>query len=383
MKNHIKEIFSYCLLISLAILIDQCKKIDRFYRPDLPEVLCAVGIIDIDDTINYYMWNYPNSTSTTFACNIHFENSTQKEYSDGSTDSLREFSFLISNYKKEEIYRYQSKQALRNPDLTLPGNLMFESGKKYFFQADEYETASVSAESIVPELPPELSLLSLKTGINILDLPKEGCYYDVRTGGYINGISTFTRRFAEIELSFPNYYSTSCYAILLTGSYSDTNWGWSPGWGSNLLNFEVLESSTNGFLYPLQGRTTFERYCKEYNPYSFGDASRPEMLNAYFIDGSKIHGANCTLKISTKWDWIKFQPGFIKCFRIRLMSIPKEAYLFYKSLYTYKVQLNDPFSELVNINGNIVGGNGVIAICRSRELIVYTGQTGGYYDTFF
>ena len=65
------------------------------------------------------------------------------------------------------------------------------------------------------------------------------------------------------------------------------------------------------------------------------------------------------------------------------MSISKETYLFYKSLYTFNTQKDDPFSELVNINGNIVGGNGIIALCRSRELIVYTDQTGGRYDPFF
>jgi hypothetical protein len=65
------------------------------------------------------------------------------------------------------------------------------------------------------------------------------------------------------------------------------------------------------------------------------------------------------------------------------MSIPKEAYLFYKSLYTYDKRADDPFSELVNINGNITGGNGIFALCRSRDLIVYTGQTGWMYDPFF
>lgn len=68
---------------------------------------------------------------------------------------------------------------------------------------------------------------------------------------------------------------------------------------------------------------------------------------------------------------------------IRFVSLLKECYFFYKSLYTYSVQKDDPFSELVNVNGNVVNGNGVIALCRSRELIVYTGQTGGKYDPYF
>lgn len=106
-------------------------------------------------------------------------------------------------------------------------------------------------------------------------------------------------------------------------------------------------------------------------------------LSAYFFSASQIRGSICKLNISVQWDGVQFIPEYIKCFRIRLLSIPKEAYLFYKSLYTSKVQNDDPFSELININGNVVNGNGVIALCRSRELIVYTGQTGGMFDPFF
>ena len=47
------------------------------------------------------------------------------------------------------------------------------------------------------------------------------------------------------------------------------------------------------------------------------------------------------------------------------------------------MERDDPFGELININGNVVGGNGIIALCRSRDLIVYTGQTGGRFDPFF
>lgn len=108
-----------------------------------------------------------------------------------------------------------------------------------------------------------------------------------------------------------------------------------------------------------------------------------DTLYTYFIEGSKIPGGICTMKISTYWNNVKYIPSFIKCFHVRLMSIPKEAYLFYKSLYTYKMERDDPFGELINISGNIVGGNGVIALCRSRDLIVYTGQTGGWCDPFF
>ena len=68
-------------------------------------------------------------------------------------------------------------------------------------------------------------------------------------------------------------------------------------------------------------------------------------------------------------------PVFCRSFRVRLMSIPKELYLFEKSLYTYRKVSDDPFVEPVNLKGNIKGGNGVFAICRSRELIVYPDIT--------
>jgi hypothetical protein len=57
------------------------------------------------------------------------------------------------------------------------------------------------------------------------------------------------------------------------------------------------------------------------------------------------------------------------------MSIPKELYLFEKSQFTYNQVSNDPFAEPANLKGNIKGGNGVFAICRSRELIVYPDLT--------
>ncbi len=56
--------------------------------------------------------------------------------------------------------------------------------------------------------------------------------------------------------------------------------------------------------------------------------------------------------------------------RIRIMSIPVELYKWAQSLYYYDRVTQDPFSEPVNITGNIKGGNGVFAVCRSKELIV-------------
>jgi hypothetical protein len=377
----LKKIPSTSLILIFALLLNQCENKERFYRPDLPEQMCAIGIIDIDDTSIYDVCLHMLDTLSS-SRNLFFEKSFQPEYPDDVNNPIKEFTFRIAN-SDEDIYVYHNDQPARDLNIKIPVDLEFESGRKYFFSANEKETASISAECTVPELPPIMSLISFKPGFVILDKPKNGCYYKAETGRYHDGISEYTRRTAEIEFSFPNDNRDSYYAILLTGSFSDTNWEWGPGSGSNYINFNVLEANPEGFFFPLHGRITIQHYCQEFTPYSFGVNCRYDTLNAYFIEGNKIPGVNCTIKFSTYWDNIQFSPSFIKCFRIRLLSIPKEAYLFYKSLYTYKVQADDPFSELVNINGNVVGGNGIIALCRSRELLVYTGQKGGMYDPFF
>jgi hypothetical protein len=233
----------------------------------------------------------------------------------------------------------------------------------------------------------------VKTGFKILDLPKKGCYYWQGGQDYFGpplreDTTTYTRRFAEIEFSFSNNNPESYYALFLIGTPIGTRLklDYSPGfYESNFFNYELLETNTEGFFYKFKGGKTIQQYCPEYDGShrNYILQCMTDTLYTYFIDGSKIPGGTCTMKIYVQWDNVQFIPSFIKYFRVRLMSMPKEAYLFYKSLYTYKMQRDDPFGELININGNVAGGNGIIALCRSRDLIVYTGQTGGMYDPFF
>jgi hypothetical protein len=95
-----------------------------------------------------------------------------------------------------------------------------------------------------------------------------------------------------------------------------------------------------------------------------------KQLKAFFIDGGKIPDNRCFIKLSTK-----FQDGhspfhLIESFRIKLLSIPKQLYLFEKSLYTYEKTSGDPFTEPIYLNGNIKSGNGVFAICRSTDFTI-------------
>ena len=69
------------------------------------------------------------------------------------------------------MYVYQSNHNSKNLELKLPQSLKFESGKKYYLHASEGETPDISAETVVPAIPPEPRLLSVKTEIITLDKP--------------------------------------------------------------------------------------------------------------------------------------------------------------------------------------------------------------------
>jgi hypothetical protein len=363
----IKKFLSIGLIVSLILLILQCESKESFSRPDLPQKLCTVGIFDIDDNTIYdatYPWGYRDTL--VYARHISFEKSFQFEFSEELNDSLRDFSFRISN-ENEDIYVYQSNHTTKNLELILPQSLKFESGRKYFMHAREEETPDISAEIVVPAVPPEPKLLSVKTEIVTLDKPYPNTCYNK---DWLDVLNT------EIEFSFSNDNPDAYYAILLIG-VNTTGLPDDP-WidlflqsGSGIMAYNVLETNTDGFFYPILGRE--ECHCYRLKPSATTYKFYP--TSAYFIDGSKIPGGNCTFKLSTENQNGVAIPGYCKSFRVRLMSIPKELYLFEKSLYTYSKVSDDPFAEPVNLKGNIKGGNGVFAICRSRELIVYPDPT--------
>jgi hypothetical protein len=377
----------FILFLSLsASLFFQCENKERYYRPDEPEQICVIGIIDIDDTVYYDTFApWINHDSVEFARTLYFEKSFQSEYSDNADNSFRDLSFRIST-GNEDLVTGHGNESERKAQFRIPDEIKFESGKKYFLHAEDKQAAGIKAECTVPELPPQIIISGIKTGITMLDYPDNNCF-----PFYIENNSKYSRRTAEIGFSFSIQNPDTYYAILLSGSYSDSRVDWSPGWGTNLLNFNVTETNTEGFFYYLKGRKTVQSFCKKtkyidergYEWTRYGMYHTFKDVNAYYIDGSKIPEGNCFITLNTSWEWILNAPEVIKCLRIRIMSIPKELYLFQKGLLTYSRVSGDPFSEPVNLKGNIINGNGIFALCRSRDFIVYTGQQGGAFDPWF
>lgn len=325
------------LSIIMIVLLLSCEGKERFYRPNLPEQLCCVGIIDADDTLR----------------RISFEKSYQAEYSDGSR-YLQDFSFTISS-SEEEIFNYQGGLLTNKMEyFKIPDSISFEPNVRYYLKAKEKTTPEISAEVSLPETPSTPSLISINK--ETLTLSEPDC------AGIITVIPA---RSAVISFAFTkNNLQKMFYAILVEG----TGHTWSSLYflpQSGLLDFAVRESNSPGFFSELHGFKMYRYICDD-NKQTLTEFS----AFAYFIDGSKIPGNKCKITLSIQFDGLRSPYHGFKSIRIKLLSIPETLYLFEKSLYIHKQIDGDPFSEPVYLNGNIKNGNGVFAICRSSELIV-------------
>ncbi|MEI6050780.1 MAG: DUF4249 family protein [Bacteroidota bacterium] len=348
----IKLAANVSIILGILLLIN-CESNGRFYRPNLPEKLCSIGIIDADDTIDYEILPGPfdNRTSARF---ISFEKSYQGEYPEEVNDSLREFSFSISSSDKE-IFNYRSDSVIKNlKGFNIPADIEFRKSEKYYLRAKEESTPEISAEIIVPIAPSEPELISIKKEKITLSEPT-ACI------GYT------TAKSVVIDFSFGNDNSTDLYYAILLEGYGDNVSSAFPIVKSE-LEFDVKYCNTSGFFAILSGYSMYQWTCLD----------KLTMIKvpvyAYFIEGSRIPANKCIIKISTQFADERSPFDILRSLRVRLLSIPKTLFLFEKSLYSFGLNSGDPFSEPVYLNGNIKGGNGVFAVCRSREFTIKFSQ---------
>ena len=329
--------FVFILLIFIAYFFSKCENKERFYRPDLPEELCSIGIIDTDDTTRY----------------ISFEKSFQAEYLEEVNDSLRNLTFSIASSNKE-LFNYQTDKALKNLlGFKIPDSIEFLTGEKYFLYASEKGTKDISAEVTVPDIPPVPSLISIEKEITTISKQSE-CNVSS---------NSITCKTAVVHISFKNSEQKMYFALVVDGLGFTVHSIYIPY--SSPVDFAVRESNSPGFFAIIHGFKTYHNMCLGntmaviQSPYS-----------AYFIDGSKVPDNECDITLTVQFSDNYCVYDMFKAIHIKLLSIPTELYLFEKSLYTYKQISSDPFSEPVYLNGNIKGGNGVFAICRSSELVL-------------
>lgn len=328
------KLLNVFLSIILILFLISCESNDRFYRPNLPEQLCSIGIIDADDTIRY----------------ISFEKSFQSEHREEMTDSLRKFSFTISS-PGGELFNYHCDSTIKKiKDLRIPDNIEFHTGEKYFLSAGETGSKEILAQVIVPEPPSSPELISVEREIMPLNKPDDCTPY------------TFYKS-AVIRISFTNDpEQNKYYALLMRGfGYSMFSIG-SP---TGFADFSIRDCNSPGFFSIFYGVYLFKMTC-EWEYLAFKKAQ----YFAYFIDGSKIPENECIITVSTQFHDAQSPIEFLKSINFKLISIPESLFQFEKSLYTYSQTVDDPFSEPVYLNGNIKGGNGVFAICRSSEITV-------------
>jgi len=337
MMQLLKSLLNHSPIWLTVFLLVRCESNDRYYRPDTPEKLSAIGIIDADDTARY----------------IIFEKSYQAEYQEEITDSLRELSFTISN-SSGILYSFQADYALKNKSLLrLPDSLIFISGEKYFFRAKERDCYEISSEITVPDPPSGLKLL--------------GVLREVVTNYLTECHEVYEHPILDIiSLSFINNKSNNSYYALLVesdGIIPSGDW-YSITYGKSYIEFTVRETDASGFFTIFPGLIKYTTDpCYDYklieNP-----------AHAYYMEFRKKQDNKSTLVLTSLFaDGISV-PANPYNYRIRLLSIPEEMYMFEKNLYTYERNAGDPFAEPVYLRGNIKEGYGMFAICRSIEIHV-------------
>jgi len=362
-----------CIIVVLLFIlfISGCEAPDRFYRPNMPERLGCISMIDIDTSASSYTTSYiypyflEFGGDTNNIRSVSFEKSYQSEYPEELNDSLRDFSFTISSsegYFKE----FQSEKSMLNPfGFILDDSISFSGGEKIYIHAKENDCPDIYSEVIVPERPADPELISVEKEYIIPNEPVDEIWGD------IDSLKAATIKFSFNKNNGQNQY----YALIMDGIHS---WPWPPVEREfGYLDFAVKECNTPGFFARWHGL-----YVRMYpNPIGYESpyARHASPVNAYFIDGNKIPDKKCKVTLSTQFHglWTNMHIGsgmhefeFYHFIRIKLLSIPEELFEWAQSMYYYDRITQDPFSEPVNITGNIKGGHGVFAVCRSRELIV-------------
>jgi hypothetical protein len=322
------------LIIFAIVFNNSCNKITDLILPDLPEKLCVQCVIDVDNDLNR---------------SILLGKSFQSDYYDTIQWELYDLTISISG-NTSEIYKFNGPPVILIDTIIrpyahqIPDSVAFPVEEKYSIHAKERDTPEISSEVGLPVKPSSPTVLSVKK-LTLTDP--------------LNIVHPVTR-YAVVSMSFKNNPSDHLfYTFLVEGTgirYDLRYYKWLSQ--RNLIQYEILESNVSAFSSPI--------IPFPFTVYLGGIAFGTGQLNSVLIDGSAIPGNECCITFRIEVGGLQIY-NFKNPVRIRLLSIPKELYLFEKSLYTYNQRHNDPFSEPAHLDGNIKRGEGIFAVCRSSE----------------
>jgi hypothetical protein len=324
MRKNLLKAYSFLLILTLISCIGN----KEYIPPNMPEKLSVIGIFDADDT----------------AQTITFEKSYQNDYPAEYNDSLKKLSFIISS-DNEVFFNYSNDKLLnRRSSFAFHGNRSFTTGGIYTLNANEETVDKISARAVVPTAPEQFSVTFLE-------------YKTEVTETFCNPKKVY----AILNLSFTGN-KESYYCILIRGTGSTVH---IAGRDTILrpnckIGYSVTENSSPGFSAVIPGMIRNDYFCGDWV------INYPQVpYSAYFLEGKTLPVGqyNIKLKIGIHYDLFDYK----KPIKIELCSVPKELYLFEKSLYLQLRDSRDPFSEPVYLNGNIIGGNGIFAIYRGTE----------------
>jgi hypothetical protein len=371
-NRKIPKILLEGFILLIMVVFHQCESNDRFYRPNLPEKLCVIGILDVDinrTPDNKYFFPEFDVFIDTIQF-ISFIKSYQIEYPEEVNDSLRDFSFAISS-SEGQLFAYRNDKPIVVPlKVKFHEKLELVSGHKYYLEAKEKDIPGISAEVIVPPPPSLLELISVEKEKIVLSSPSVIWTWEAHVDDTVRIVKVDTLKSVTVKISFNNIIENrQFYAIIIGGEYYFLSQIQNPFKG--FLDFTIREGNSPGFFAEIPSLSVM------HHP----DPNEPFLattVRAYFIDGSKIPGDKCNITLSTqfhgpysnKFESLVVEHEAFSSIRIKLLSIPEEFYNFEKSLYTYKKIKEDPFSEPIYLDGNIKDGTGIFAICRSSEIIV-------------
>ncbi len=326
MIHKIKRVLSPILIVIIIDCLYGCEGNQIIILPNEPEKLYVVAIIDADDT---------NRT-------VLFKKSYQLEYPAEEKDSIRELSFTLSS-NDSNLFEYSHIRSLRNNiPVAIPGNINFETGKKYFLQAKEKTTEGISSQIIVPSLPPDFTIDSMEKIVYI-------------NNSYPQWANPVMK--ARLHISIKNIDTDiSYFTFFIEGNLNTTSSS------KNFVSYLVLSSEI----------PTFQEYIPGYSTRFWNFITPFGVVDTYSVSFFKVNKRNnevVNISIGMEMGGAEIY-DYKKPVKIKLLLIPEELYNFEKSLYTYSNARHDPFSEPVYLDSNIKDGYGIFAICRSKEVMI-------------